>query len=178
MVHHFSSFFQTNFRCPHANYVLQKVVSHLSIASSSFVSSELRGSVVRVAKSLTMNFWGNFVRVCTTNRFFDVCMYLKWWQYDIDIFCWLWIWHDAFWYAMTLSLIIMHLFSTPYLGHIYIYIYLPPLEGRKKQLRNGTIQGIALRVVSFAGFWNSVLSVLLWPDEDFCGGNFETTLTQ
>ena len=36
--------------CPHANYVLQKVVSHLSIASSSFVSSELRGSVVRVAK--------------------------------------------------------------------------------------------------------------------------------
>ena len=65
-------------------------------------------------------FGKKIVRVRKTNRFFDVCMYLKWWQYDINIFRWSWIWHDAFWYAMTLSLIIMHLFSTPYLGHIYI----------------------------------------------------------
>eukprot|EP00490_Sorites_sp_Unknown_P012544 CAMPEP_0114665278 /NCGR_PEP_ID=MMETSP0191-20121206/30469_1 /TAXON_ID=126664 /ORGANISM="Sorites sp." /LENGTH=410 /DNA_ID=CAMNT_0001909903 /DNA_START=84 /DNA_END=1316 /DNA_ORIENTATION=+ len=36
--------------CPHANYVLQKVVSHLSPSASRFVASELRGSAVRVAK--------------------------------------------------------------------------------------------------------------------------------
>lgn len=36
--------------CPHANYVIQKVVSHLSSAASRFVALELHGSVVRVAK--------------------------------------------------------------------------------------------------------------------------------
>ena len=36
--------------CPHANYVIQKVVSHLSTASSGFVSKELSGNVIRVAK--------------------------------------------------------------------------------------------------------------------------------
>ncbi|CAK9058710.1 Maternal protein pumilio [Durusdinium trenchii] len=36
--------------CPHANYVVQKVVSHLSVAASSFVVRELQGNGVRVAK--------------------------------------------------------------------------------------------------------------------------------
>ena len=36
--------------CPHANYVVQKVVSHLSVAASSFVVRELQGNAVRVAK--------------------------------------------------------------------------------------------------------------------------------
>ncbi|CAJ1364541.1 unnamed protein product [Effrenium voratum] len=36
--------------CPHANYVVQKVVSHLSVGASSFVAEELRGSAVRSAK--------------------------------------------------------------------------------------------------------------------------------
>ena len=36
--------------CPHANYVVQKVVSHLSVAASSFVAFELMGHAVKVAK--------------------------------------------------------------------------------------------------------------------------------
>lgn len=36
--------------CPHGNYVIQKVVSHLSAASSRFVAEELRGHAVRMAK--------------------------------------------------------------------------------------------------------------------------------
>ncbi|CAK9062604.1 unnamed protein product [Durusdinium trenchii] len=36
--------------CPYANYVVQKVVLHLSTAASSFVAQELHGSAVRVAK--------------------------------------------------------------------------------------------------------------------------------
>ncbi|CAK9078430.1 Pumilio homolog 2 (Pumilio-2) [Durusdinium trenchii] len=36
--------------CPYANYVVQKVVSHLSSASSAFVARELSGSAARVAK--------------------------------------------------------------------------------------------------------------------------------
>jgi len=36
--------------CPHANYVVQKVVSHLSLASSRFVAQELEGNATRVAK--------------------------------------------------------------------------------------------------------------------------------
>lgn len=36
--------------CPYANYVVQKVVSHLSVAASSFVATELQGNAVRVAK--------------------------------------------------------------------------------------------------------------------------------
>ena len=36
--------------CPYANYVVQKVVLHLSTATSSFVARELCGSAVRVAK--------------------------------------------------------------------------------------------------------------------------------
>ncbi len=36
--------------CPYANYVIQKVVSHLSTASSAFVAQELAGNAVRVAK--------------------------------------------------------------------------------------------------------------------------------
>lgn len=37
--------------CPHANYVVQKVVSHLSVAASSFVVRELQGNAERVAKN-------------------------------------------------------------------------------------------------------------------------------
>lgn len=36
--------------CPNANYVVQKVVSHLSVAASSFVAWELQGNAVRAAK--------------------------------------------------------------------------------------------------------------------------------
>lgn len=36
--------------CPYANYVVQKVVSHLSVAASSFVATELQGNAVRAAK--------------------------------------------------------------------------------------------------------------------------------
>ena len=36
--------------CPHGNYVIQKVVSHLSAASSRVVAEELRGHAVRMAK--------------------------------------------------------------------------------------------------------------------------------
>ena len=36
--------------CPYANYVVQKVVSHLSVATSSFVATELQGNAVRAAK--------------------------------------------------------------------------------------------------------------------------------
>lgn len=36
--------------CPHANYVIQKVVSHLSSASSAFVARELAGNAIRCAK--------------------------------------------------------------------------------------------------------------------------------
>ncbi|CAK9105045.1 Pumilio homolog 6 [Durusdinium trenchii] len=37
--------------CPHANYVVQKVVSHLFVAASSFVVRELQGNAERVAKN-------------------------------------------------------------------------------------------------------------------------------
>lgn len=36
--------------CPYANYVIQKVVSHLSTAASAFVAQELSGNAIRVAK--------------------------------------------------------------------------------------------------------------------------------
>eukprot|EP00438_Fugacium_kawagutii_P003656 Skav224226 [mRNA] locus=scaffold939:1182574:1185374:+ [translate_table: standard] len=36
--------------CPYANYVVQKVVSQLSVAASSFVPKELQGNAVRAAK--------------------------------------------------------------------------------------------------------------------------------
>lgn len=36
--------------CPYANYVVQKIVSHLSVAASSFVAKELQGNAVRAAK--------------------------------------------------------------------------------------------------------------------------------
>ncbi|CAK9110179.1 mRNA-binding protein puf3 (Pumilio homology domain family member 3) [Durusdinium trenchii] len=36
--------------CPHGNYVVQKVVSHLSVAASHFVLEELRGHAARTAK--------------------------------------------------------------------------------------------------------------------------------
>lgn len=81
---------------------------------------------------------------------------------------------------MTLSLIIMHLFQ-PHILDIYIYIYIYIFPHWKDEKNNSAMaRSKASLCVSYPLQASGILSFQCCFDlmRIFCGGNFETTLTQ